>query len=81
MQKRSNRINRSSVKTGCQCGRPLHYSCPDVKKWVDKMINHLGEYITVESIVTRKKYKVQRHYIALHGLKHEELDRMGFEQV
>lgn len=81
MQKRQNRINRTSIKTGCQCGRPLHYSCEFVKKQINKMVSHLGEYITVESIITRKKYKVQRHYIALHGLKHEDLDHMGFEQV
>lgn len=67
--------------THCHCGRKLHYTCEMVERWVLKMIKELGYYITVTSTKTGKSYKVPRHYIALHGLKGDKLDKLGFEEI
>jgi hypothetical protein len=55
----------------CACGQPLHYSDPAIERRVSRLVEQLGEYIPVE--VAGVKYKVQRHYIALHGLKAQDM--------
>lgn len=64
----------------CHCGEPLHYSDTSVKAWIDKLIADKGEFVTVAGPDGRR-WRVQRHYIALHGLKAEDLAALGFDQV
>ena len=44
------------------------------------MVKTLGEYVEV-TIIEGETYKVQRHYLALHGIKAHELDQLGVEKV
>jgi len=64
----------------CACGKPLHYSNERIKAMVEDLIAIQGEFIDVK-IAGGKTYRVQRHYIALHGLKAENLPSLGFEEV
>lgn len=65
----------------CHCGQPLHYSSPAVQAAVEKLIEAAGgdEYVTVT--VEGRSWRIQRHYIALHGIKAEELPRLGFDEI
>lgn len=65
----------------CHCGKPLHYNNSFAEAWTNAMIKEQGEFIGCVSPVTDKTYKVSRHYIALHGLKNDELHKLGFEEV
>lgn len=67
----------------CHCGQPLHYSskAKAIENYINDMCAKHGDYIDVTSMATGKTYKVQRHYIALHGIKGYELDNYGFEEV
>lgn len=56
----------------CACGLPLHYNNPDIQKIIEKMVLEQGEFVEVS--VEEKRYKVQRHFIALHGIKAFELE-------
>lgn len=70
------------VKKGyCHCGKPLHYSDWGIHYLVDSIIAERGgdQYIPVT--VGKRTWLVQRHYIALHGLKAKELPRLGFEEI
>lgn len=64
----------------CHCGQPLHYTDPEVEREVRRMVADLGEFttITVEGLGS---WRVQRHYIALHGVIGHELPTLGFEPV
>lgn len=55
----------------CACGRPLHYSSPTRQKVVDDLVRRLGR--TIRVVAPSGAYQVDRHYIALHGLKAAEL--------
>jgi len=63
----------------CACGQPLHYSSPELRAQVERMIASVGGnpmvIVTVTSKLGRptRHFLVQRHYIALHGLKTQEL--------
>ena len=63
----------------CHCGRPLHYADPVIESMVRYLISQLGEYI--EMTVAGHTWLVQRHYIALHGVKGSELASLGFPEV
>ena len=63
----------------CHCGQPLHYTDPEVERNVRRLIAELGEMLVVE--VAGRRWKVSRHYVALHGLKASEIARLGFEEV
>lgn len=58
----------------CACGRPLHYSDPACKVVIDDFVRRLGSDQIVE--IEGQKYHVQRHYIALHGLKAAEIESL-----
>jgi hypothetical protein len=66
-------------ETLCHCGRPLHYSNPTIQQFVEALIAQKGEYQPVT--VSGRTWLVQRHYIALHGLKGGELPSLGFKEV
>jgi len=63
----------------CHCGRPLHYTDPVIERMVRALIDELGEYIRIT--VEGRTWLVQRHYIALHGVKGSELPSLGFPEV
>lgn len=46
---------------------------------VEEMTALKGEFIRVT--INRRIFLVQRHYIALHGLKGSEVHRMGFQEI
>lgn len=54
-------------KVYCACGLPLHYRDKAIEAKITKMSEELGEYMPVT--VGEDRYMVQRHYIALHGIK------------
>ena len=60
----------------CHCGRPLHYSNWALYAWVEAMIREHGETVVVS--LAGRSWKVPRHYLALHGLKASELEKLGF---
>lgn len=59
----------------CPCGKPLHYKDEKSKKMVQSIIDKFGEDIKV--VVLNKEYLVNRHYIALHGIKASELEKLA----
>ena len=63
-------------ETLCHCGKPLHYTDPRIQHWVERQIEALGP--TVDVTVAGVTWLVDRHFIALHGIKAAELPRLGF---
>lgn len=63
----------------CHCGRPLHYSSPEIRADVERLIAELGPLINVT--VGGRTWRVPRHYIALHGLLGAEVATLGFEEI
>ena len=51
----------------CACGRPLHYSDPTIQRMVESLIEQNGPNVVIS--VGSRSWLVQRHYIALHGLR------------
>ena len=66
--------------TLCHCGKPLHYTDPNIQRDVERLIAQLGEKIIVKTSDGRS-WRVPRHYIALHGLKDVEVETLGFEEI
>jgi len=65
----------------CPCGKPLHYSNPSTQALVERMISLLGPTIKVTRTQDGRTWRVPRHYIALHGLKEQDLPDLGFEEI
>jgi hypothetical protein len=66
----------------CACGKPLHYTDLDTRFLVDGLVAQRGEFMEVSC--AGKRYFVQRHYVALHGLKGAELPalaKLGIVQI
>ena len=63
----------------CHCGRPLHYTDPVIERMIAALVEQLGEYAPV--MVAGRTWLVQRHYIALHGLRAAELPNLGFDEI
>lgn len=63
----------------CHCGRPLHYTDPKVEYLIRAMVKKLGPTVPVQ--VDDRAWLVPRHWIALHGLRAQELPALGFEEV
>lgn len=76
----SNRAWLEEQNKPCPCGRELHYSNPETERQVRQLVARLGRYqkITVAGLGT---YMVDRHYIALHGVKGEDIPLLGFERI
>lgn len=64
----------------CHCGKPLHYSDPATRAAVERNIARAGDPF-IDVTVEGHTWRVQRHYIALHGIKGWELPSLGFEEV
>jgi hypothetical protein len=62
----------------CHCGRPLHYTNPASQAAVTRLVELFGARQPVRGPDGRI-WLVPRHYIALHGLKADELHTLGFE--
>lgn len=69
----------------CHCGKPLHYKDAKAREIVDRIIKQTGHRFVNISVEVAdgetKTWSVDRHYIALHGLKAKELPGLGFEEV
>jgi hypothetical protein len=63
----------------CACGQLLHYDDTSREAQVQTLSDQLGDDIRVT--VAGRSWMVQRHYIALHGLKAAEISRLGFPEV
>jgi len=67
----------------CACGQPLHYANPYVRHMVEEFIQEKGPCITVAAL--GRRWRVPRHFIALHGIKAQELpllaERYGFAEI
>lgn len=71
------------METKCACGKLLHYNDKYIQRLVEMIVMDMGELISV-TVLFKKKYRtflVQRHYIALHGIKAIELPKLGFEEI
>lgn len=66
----------------CACGQPLHYTNPRVEAMIRELIALVGDEM-IEVSVRGRRFKVQRHYIALHGLNAQDLLRgfLPFEEL
>lgn len=63
----------------CHCGQPVHYTDQAIQRIVERIVAELGEYIPIT--VLDRTWMVQRHYIALHGIKAWEISQLGFEEI
>jgi hypothetical protein len=63
----------------CHCGRPLHYTDPVAESFTRGLVENLGPTLKVS--VQGRVWEVQRHYIALHGVRASELPDLGFPEV
>lgn len=67
----------------CACGEPLHYTNPVNRHRVESFIAEHGWCVKV--VIGGRAWMVPRHYIALHGLKADDIEmlaaRFQFEEV
>lgn len=63
----------------CHCGLPLHYTDENTRLLVERLVLLHGPDIPVT--VGGRTWLVQRHYIALHGIKSRDLSKLGFPEV
>lgn len=67
------------VNNLCHCGKKLHYRNQTTERMMQKLVDSMGEFVEIQC--GTRRWKVQRHYIALHGIKAEELPKLGFEEI
>lgn len=63
----------------CHCGKPLHYRDPVAQRVNEEFIARFGPDIPIS--VGDRTWNVQRHYVALHGIKAWELPSLGFPEI
>jgi len=63
----------------CHCGWPLHYHSRKIRAMVERQIREHGPMVRVN--VGDRVWLVPRHYIALHGLRADEVAWLGFAEV
>ena len=66
---------RETTEELCACGEALHYSQPDVRRKMERLVQELGPTVVVRT--SAGGWRVPRHYIALHGLMAEELPALA----
>lgn len=64
----------------CYCGRALHYTDTKTQTQVEEVIKKFGPNIVIK-LDNNKRFLVPRHYIALHGIKNKDLNKLGFQEV
>jgi hypothetical protein len=74
------KVNPNPEPGMCACGLPLHYTDPEKQKRCQELVDLLGEFIEVVDS-KRRRFRVQRHYIALHGIKEVEVAELGFIEI
>jgi hypothetical protein len=57
------------------CGRPLHYNSEAARRLTQQMIALSGGKQCLKVTIGDRTWLVQKHYIALHGLKAQDLLR------
>ncbi len=74
-----------SLVDQCPCGRLLHYSNPQNEYMIRQMVRELGPEIRVTLLDGSRSWMIPRHFLALHGLKGQELvevtRKYGFKEV
>lgn len=67
----------------CQCGKPLHYTMPFLRDVVQELIKQTNdEFITISFLGGQGQvYRVQRHFLALHGFSLKTAREFGFEPI
>lgn len=65
----------------CACGQPLHYSDPVLRDQIERIIAEAGGDPFVNVTCDGRTWRVQRHYIALHGIKGWMLPYLNFQEV
>lgn len=67
----------------CACGKPLHYTDAQLERVMRLLVRRQGPDVVVHC--GEGGWRVPRHYIALHGLRAEELpelaERLGFPEL
>ena len=71
--------SETDVVPMCACGKPLHYQSKIIEKMAQKLVDELGENVTVT--YGARSWLVPRHYIALHGIDPEQIRERGFPEV
>jgi hypothetical protein len=61
----------------CACGEPLHYTDPTIEGQVTKLVEDLGETVSIR--LGARRWAVPRHYIALHGILGSELPKLALK--
>lgn len=74
------KVNPNPEPGYCACGEKLHYTDPEKAKRVQELVDQLGEFIEVVDSKHRR-FRVQRHYIALHGIKEVDLAELSFIEL
>jgi len=65
--------------TTCHCGQPLHYSNPETQRYVEALVAQQGPSVPISC--EGRTWLVQRHFIALHGIRGSDLPHLGFPEV
>jgi hypothetical protein len=65
----------------CHCGKPLHYDNQKERIAVEGYVKRFGEFVCCADMQTGRRFKVPRHYIALHGLQGKDLATLGFLEL
>lgn len=60
----------------CDCGLPLHYTSSLLEDAVKLQVNRLGRCVNVV-LEDGGVYRVPRHYIALHGIRGEDVSLLA----
>lgn len=63
----------------CHCGKPLHYTNPFAEQQMRVIIQRKGEYCRITT--GGRTWLVQRHYVALHGIRAVDLPTLGFQEI
>lgn len=63
----------------CHCGKPLHYTDETAERLTRARVAKLGEFVKIYA--GGRWWKVQRHYVSLHGLRAVDMPSLGFEDV
>lgn len=63
----------------CACGRRLHYGDPAKQAMVEQLIASTAADVPVQ--YGTRTWLVQRHYVALHGLKASEIPALKFPEL
>lgn len=61
----------------CGCGQPLHYSNPASEAAVQRFVDELGETIILGIAGSADRFKVPRHFVALHGVAAVEVAELA----